>query len=96
MGGGRLPEVGASPRPPHTRPKLLLKKTGVINSNNFRGGGVFRPLHNPPTNLFVENYIKNGGKGLKNASFLVINSAPPAANLFVGGKKTNSKEGGGE
>ena len=22
------------------------------------------PLHNPPTNLFVKNYIKNGGKGL--------------------------------
>ena len=32
------------------------------------------PLHNPPTNLFVENYIKNGGKVLKNASFWVINS----------------------
>ena len=44
-----------------------------------------------------ENYMKKGEKGLKNASFWVINSknfrggvfgfAPPAANLFVGEKK---------
>ena len=33
-----------------------------------------------------ENYIKKGGS-LKNASFWAINFAPPAANLFVGGKK---------
>ena len=67
-----------------------------------------RPLHNPPTNLFVENYIKNAGKGLKNASFWVMNSKnfrgavirPPlpsgAANLFVEEKKKISKEGGGK
>ena len=36
-----------------------------------------------------ENYIRKGEKGLKDAPFWAINSknfAPPAANLFVGGK----------
>ena len=48
----------------------------------FSRGGLPTPLHNPPTNLFVENYIKNEGKCLKNASFWVINSK----NIFVGEK----------
>ena len=41
---------------------------------------------------------KNGGKGLKNASFWVINSknfAPPSVTLFAGAKM-NLKGGGGE
>ena len=37
--------------------------------------------------------LKKGGKGLKNASFGAMNS--PTANIFVGGKKIISKEGGG-
>ena len=36
-------------------------------SNTGRVGGKGRRKN-------VENYIKNGGKGLKNSSFLVINS----------------------
>ena len=40
--------------------------------------GVFRPplvpLHHSAAYLFVGGYIKNGEKGLKNASFRVINS----------------------
>ena len=78
-----------------------LKKAsfGVINSKNFRGG-IFRPpLHPSPTNLFVENYIKNGGKGLKNASFWVINSKnfrPARRKLVRRGKKMISKKGGGK
>ena len=41
-----------------------------------------------------ENYIKNGEKGLKNASFWVC-FAPPAANLFAAKKKMNLKRGVG-
>ena len=42
--------------------------------------------------------FKKGEKGLQNASFWAINSkyfAPPAANLFVGGKIESQKKGGG-
>ena len=65
------------------------------------------PLNNPPTNLFVENYIKKGGKGLKNASFWVINSKnfrggvfrptpePPLPQTYLSGKKNDLKKGGG-
>ena len=42
------------------------------------------------------NYITNGEKGLKNASFWVMNFAPPAANLFVGEKMNLKRGGGGE
>ena len=39
-----------------------------------------------------ENYIKKGGKGLKNASFWAVNSKKF---LFVG-EKMNLKKGGGK
>ena len=49
----------------------------VINFKTFRGGGSSDPLHPPAVGrgfatpaayLFVRNYIKNGEKGLENAS----------------------------
>ena len=46
-----------------------------------------------------ENYIKKGGKGLKNASFWAINSkknSPRPPQTYLSGKKMNLKRGGGE
>ena len=43
-----------------------------------------------------ENYIKNGGKGLKNASFWAIISKKNRRGVFSWGKKMNLKRGGGE
>ena len=51
---------------------------------------VGRGFAQPTAILFVGIYIKNGEKGLKNASVLVITIPPPplpSANLFVGGKQ---------
>ena len=78
----------------------------VINFRNFRGG-VFRPpLHPhpavgrgfapPAAYLFVQNYIKKGEKGLKNASFGVINSSPRPPHLCTLGEKLISMEGWGD
>ena len=39
--------------------------------------------------------MNNGGKGLKNEPFWVINFAPPAANIVVGEKIYLSKGGPG-
>ena len=66
-----------------------------INHLSIIRGVVFRPPCIPPpaANLFVRNYIKKGGKGLKNTSFWVINSKnflrPVRRKPFRWGKKSN-------